>query len=119
MASNAYKSSMMGLNPVFGALLPTAQVFPDLGSALDRGAYNQSPLLSAAERRGFVDAGVARGEDRQPSIAGATHAVRSGDARRRKEAEKQRLRELQGSAMTNKHLADIYSLLYDNLESDQ
>lgn len=79
------------------------------GGVLSQGAYNQSNVLSAAERRTFEDAAVASGtQKRQGSTKGAFNTVRSGDKARQKEAAQAKERERLGIQSNNEWLAKIF-----------
>lgn len=71
------------------------------------GTYNHSPVLGFRDRQRLMDDAVANGQTRAASSAGAYGAVRSGDARRRKEVERQRLIKEQGVDKTNSLLTEI------------
>lgn len=70
-------------------------------------AYGQTNLLTLHERRAMENAAVAAGETRRGSSAMAFGAVRSGDARRRKNFERERLKREGTTERTNELLGKI------------
>ncbi len=80
---------------------------PEMHATSLFGTHNHTPILSVRERRALTDEAVAYGQARPASSAGAYNAVRSGDARRRKEVEKERLKKEQGVDKTNSLLTEI------------
>lgn len=81
------------------------------GTSLNKGAFNQSPLLNARERRGFEDAAVARGERTRTASAGAYNAVRSGDHKRAKEFAKNEAKKALTVQGTNERLDKVIGLV--------
>lgn len=76
-------------------------------SPLNQGAIKQGSVLSLRERRAMEDAAVASGERKRSYSVNGHGAVRSGDAKRRKEYERAQARQKEGVDKTNELLGGI------------
>lgn len=105
------QSSSLATNTDFGALRSGETPIGGFGSltsgSLNYGAYAQSQLLRAGERRKFLDAQVASGDKRTGSTAEAFGAIRRGDHARQREYERGQLRALEGVDKSNDLLSQI------------